>query len=364
MLLLTGASGVLGTALLEEFAANPMPPSGPGAPSSAEVICLAHRRPVGRGLNTVNADLRQPRLGLSAGAWRELAARVSCIVHAAACTRFAAPERDMWALNVDGTQRILDLAQRAQAPVYHLSSAIVSIVPAAQRRGAEGEIDLDRYARSKRAAERLVLASGLVSTIVRPSLILGDSATGRTRRFQGVHMLARYVLEDSVPVLPVSRSARVDFLPQDVVASALAFAIRTRLRMDELWLTAGARALTTQRIVELTTEYAAEIGKPVKLPRIVAPEMIDRLIRPVFLPELPSREQRRFEELLKLLSPLSTERVIASDLQTLAEHGWETALDLEETFRSSLRYWGERKRIRARVDGVGATRLRAARNIG
>ena len=341
MLLLTGATGVLGTALLDDLAAT----SVPEGLRLEKVICLAHKQPVRDDVTAVHADLTKPRMALPDRAWRELAARTSCIVHAAAFTRFATSENDMQALNVEGTQRILDLAERAGAPVYHLSSAIISIVPRGQKRSADGEIDLDRYARSKRAAEELVRGSGLTTTIVRPSLILGDSRTGKIKRFQGVHMLARFVLEDSVPVLPASSAARVDFLSQDAVASALTFVLNKRIRVPELWLTAGEHALTAQRVIELTTEYAARIGKPMKLPRIVGPEIVDRLIRPAFLPELPIRERRRFEDLLKLLSPLTTEHVLNSDLPVLRAHGWERTLQLEQTFRQSLRYWGDRKRI-------------------
>ena len=76
--LLTGASGVVGRALLQRL-------------RDVDVICLVHRSPVsGPNVTTVLGDIARPMLGLADQAYRELAAKADAVNHCAAVT---APRR-------------------------------------------------------------------------------------------------------------------------------------------------------------------------------------------------------------------------------------------------------------------------------
>src|SRR5207253_8313112 len=113
--------------------------------------------------------------------------------HAAAPLSFARPTDEARAINVHGTQRMLDLADRIAARrglrrLVHVSTAYV----AGRHRGLFAETDLwtgqefrNSYERSKAEAEELVRRRGdrFPAVVVRPSIVVGDSATGWTPAF-------------------------------------------------------------------------------------------------------------------------------------------------------------------------------------
>src|SRR5208282_5127009 len=88
--LLTGASGVVGRALLRRL-------------RDLDVVCLVHRSPVcGPNVTTVLGDVAKPMLGLAEQAYTELAARVDAVIHCAAITDFSRNAGSLEATNVAG----------------------------------------------------------------------------------------------------------------------------------------------------------------------------------------------------------------------------------------------------------------------
>src|ERR1700746_79677 len=74
--LLTGASGVVGRALLQRL-------------RDFDVVCLVHRSPVsGPGVTTVQGNISEPMFGLARQAYEALAAEVDAVIHCAAVTEF------------------------------------------------------------------------------------------------------------------------------------------------------------------------------------------------------------------------------------------------------------------------------------
>jgi len=109
--LLTGASGVVGRALLQRL-------------RDFDVVCLVHRSPVcGPDLTTVRGDISEPMLGLGEQAYAELAARVDAVIHCAAVTSFNRTDGSLEATNIAGTQRVAAFAAAADAVLYHVSTA-------------------------------------------------------------------------------------------------------------------------------------------------------------------------------------------------------------------------------------------------
>jgi hypothetical protein len=53
-------------------------------------------------------------------------------------------------------------------------------------------------------------------------------------------------------------------------------------------------------MLELCLQVADERGLAIPLPRLVPPDMVDRLIRPVFIDPLPRQARRRFDDLLAM----------------------------------------------------------------
>src|SRR6185436_4725632 len=157
---LTGASGVVGQALLAKM-------------DPRAVTCLVRRTPIPvPGVTTVTGDISLPRFGWSSEQWRDVAAGIDCIVHAAAITDFHQPADRTMQTNVHSLENVFELAAVAKAPLFHFSTAFVRPT----RTCATGE-EL-AYATSKREGERLVRESGLPAVILRPSIVIGDSSSG------------------------------------------------------------------------------------------------------------------------------------------------------------------------------------------
>jgi nucleoside-diphosphate-sugar epimerase len=285
-ILLTGATGVVGAALLPRL-------------SRHRVICVAHRS-VPKGAEVVMGDLRSPGLGLDAGIRRNLAREVDVVIHCAAATDFTARAQATRELNVDGTDHLLRFATDAGAVLHYFSTAFIASTNSS--RGELGDVRADPqvYLASKRNAEQLVRDSGIPFTILRPSVVIGDTATGAIAKFQGLHLLAAAMLRNTLPLVPLLPDARVDIVPQDVLVDAVAALVDHDVRGGEYWITAGQAALTAGSVVDLIVEVGNRVGIDVRAPRLVDPEMIDRLIRPAFIEHLPPVARRRFEYMLAM----------------------------------------------------------------
>lgn len=327
--LLTGASGVLGREVLER--------SDP-----ARTTCLFHRNAVPTDAESLAGTITKERFGLSPSEYDALARRVDVIVHCAAITDYSMPEREMNAVNVDGVKHVLEFASRAEAHLYHVSTAFVL------RRVEEHEVwrsfsskwwDPAVYLESKRVGDQLVADSGLPAAILRPSLTFGDSATGATAQFQGVHSVMRAFFSNNLPLVPALPEARIDFLPTNVLGELIARLTDLRLTGD-LWMTAGDEALTAKEMMRIGVDYLAEKGFVTEEPRMVAPDMMERLIIPVFLPELPRRLRRRYEQLMVLAPLFFHEEPYPSDLRKLERAlDMSVELDLPSALINALEYW-------------------------
>ncbi len=274
----------------------------------------------------VRGDVTLPRLGLSAADHAALAARVDVVVHAAGVTDYTTPRAIVEALNVAGTEQVARFAERAGAPLYHVSTGYVH----AQGTSVRGRFGAQVYLDSKRSAERVAQDCATLAAIVRPSVVLGHSRDGASPSFQGLHRLLGLMLRGELPLLPFPPETRVDFLPRDLVGRAIARLVTTGSR-GEHWLTAGSEAPTFARVVELTIAFAAAHGRQVEPPRFVSREMIERLLRPVGGRAL----ERRLDLLLALSSHLGADPLPS----TLDE---QHDADLETVLWRSLAHWAER----------------------
>ncbi|HZV75455.1 MAG TPA: SDR family oxidoreductase [Conexibacter sp.] len=286
----------------------------------------------------VHGDVTQPQLGLPDAVYSDLADQVKLVIHAAGVTDYTTPRAVTNAVNVTGTRHVARFAERADAPLYHVSTGYVR----AQGSSVRGRFGAQVYLDSKREAESIAATCGTFAAMVRPSLVFGHSADGSTASFQGLHRLVGMVLQNRMPLLPFPAETRVDFLPRDVVGRAIARLARDRVHGDA-WLTAGSDALTFGRVVELLLAFAAACGRQVDSPRFVSRDMIDRLIKPAGGAAIA----RRIDLLLALTSHL-----IADPLPSSL--GANDRVDLEAALWRGTAFWAERNGWAAAMDPVSA----------
>ena len=225
-------------------------------------------------------DIERDKLALSTGDEDQVIARASEIVHCAATVSFVTGLEDSRRINVEGTRRVLGLAERcARRDVLqrfvHVSTAYV----AGTHDGLFGEEDLDvsqrfrnGYERSKFEAEQLVRAHAPLLpaiTILRPSIIVGESSTGWTPAFNVLYVPMRAFAHQQMRVLPATRSAPVDVVPADHVADAIIELTRaTEPGLHTYHLVAGEDASTVGQLVELSARHLRRRPPPIVPPQL------------------------------------------------------------------------------------------------
>jgi nucleoside-diphosphate-sugar epimerase len=220
----TGAAGVIGAALLPLL-------------QQKRVITLVHQA-LPAGGEHVRGDLSQPRFGLSACAYDDLCREVDVVLHCGPSQQSA--------------YSVLELCAASRAPLLYVSSAF----PARRHQD-----------------EALLACSGLRHVVARTSTVIGDSTTGETARFSGLHGFATQLLRGQLSCLMAHPEGLVDFVPQDTVAQALhailTWSLTHGFDAREYWLCAGAEALTLQRLLELVQEAGAFVDLEVALPSLL-----------------------------------------------------------------------------------------------
>lgn len=321
-ILLTGASGVVGSALLTRYAAT-----------NPNLVALAFRRRPDPVAETVWGDIRQPRMGLPEAQFAALASRVGTVVHCAAETGFGQAAGHEYADTIErGTARVIAFAREAGARLIYVSTAYVH--PMIDEFGPPSAYEL-----AKRAAELQVRESGLDYVILRPSVIVGDSVTGAISQYQGMHFVLEGILNGELPVLPTDERSHADFISQDFLADVImelatgehAWGISLA---RELWLTQGTDAISVPLLVAVGNDFAQAHGLTHPPTRTKPYEVIERLFVPALLPSLPRRQRRRFESLLTLARYLNVGQPLPSDAAEVAKvlgiTGLTAPLDLLE----------------------------------
>jgi long-chain acyl-CoA synthetase len=298
--LLTGATGFVGMEILARYLERTDRPviAPVRARDEAEaterlratVACLfGDGRAFGERLTALPADIEEPGLGLDAATRDQVAARVTDIVHSAASVSFTLPLDRSREVNVEGTRRVLELAELCarRGGLEHFSYISTAYV-AGTHKGHFGEDQLDvgqrfrnPYEQSKFEAERLVRqADGrLPIQIFRPSIVVGERTTGWTPAFNVLYSPLKAFARGALPAVPARRSAPVDVVPVDYVADAVFELAGERVDGTSTYhLVAGPRATSVGRLIELS---ARAVGQ--REPVVIPPGLFRRLMYPVLV---------------------------------------------------------------------------------
>jgi thioester reductase-like protein len=286
--LLTGTTGFVGMELLVRYLERSQrrvvtlvrAPDDQAAQARIEAVLANLFGPrAGRHRGRVQAyaaDLTEAGLGLAPELRGALAERVTTIVHSAASVSFSLALREARAINVQGTRRVLEFAECAQSRggldrYAHISTAYVAGTHAG--RFAERDLDLGQafhnsYERSKFEAEQLVRSRrDLPSTILRPSIVVGDRSSGWTSAFNVLYWPLRAFARGLFTAVPAIPTAPVDVVSVDYVADAVHALCESDGGIGETYhLTAGAGASTIGEIAQLASRY---FRRP--LPRVLPP---------------------------------------------------------------------------------------------
>jgi nucleoside-diphosphate-sugar epimerase len=278
-LLMTGFPGFLGSALLPRLLARRdgvravclvQPQHLASAQRRVQQIEAAHPHTLHR-VQLVEGDITAPDLGIDRTA-RAALKGVNEVWHLAAIYDLTVAEGVARRVNVDGTARILQFCQSRPrlTRLQYVSTCYVS----GSYRGEfpedgldEGQTFLNHYESTKFDAEMLVrkaMADGLPATIYRPGIVVGDSRTGETQKYDGPYFLATFLRRQArvavVPALGDVDRVRVSLVPRDFVIEA----------MDQLSVLDGSvgrtYALTDPNpptVRQVVDAFAGHLGKQV-----------------------------------------------------------------------------------------------------
>jgi uncharacterized protein YbjT (DUF2867 family) len=241
MVLVTGATGVVGTALL------------PRLLSDGHTVRALVRDPRRLGPQRVNVQIALSDLGDPHGL-RHALRGVDTVIHLAATIRDE-PRRRLEEVNGLGTLRLLRAAERAGVERFVFFSAI----------GATS-FQRTRFFRSKALGEDAVAGSALATTIFAPSIVYDPHD-----RF--VTILRRLAL---LPVLPISGEGEALFQPiwAGDVAACVAGALGREAGDERLEL-AGPEVLSYE---EIARSIARAAGRPRRIVHVPLPLVRSGLI--------------------------------------------------------------------------------------
>lgn len=259
------------------------------ARASLGAIEKAHPHTKGR-IDLVVGDITEERLALSPSAARDLQRVLTGAYHLAAVYDLAVGRDVAERINVHGTRNILGFlsgATRLQRLDY-VSTAYVSGTAV----GVFRETDLDvgqsfknHYEETKFRAEVEVVKSGLPFAVYRPAIVVGDSRTGETAKFDGPYFALTAMERMPAPGVFIrigSGRTTVNLVPVDFLIEAVA-------RLSSLAQATGKTYHLTDpspvSTLEIERRFAKALGKSflfVPVPAVVAkglfaPPLVQRL---------------------------------------------------------------------------------------
>ena len=274
-ILFTGFPGFLGSELLprvlsrsaENMALCLVQPKFLSAARQRAAAIVSARPQLANRISLIEGDITVQGLGLR-GERRD----ISEIYHLAAAYDLAVPRDVAMRVNVQGTRNVLELAkdQSVFQRLHYVSTCYVS----GRFAGVFRESDLEAgqtfnnfYEETKYLAEvdvQATMRAGLPMTIYRPAIVVGDSVTGVTQKFDGPYFMMQWLMrQPRLAILPVMwPSSRYHFnvVPSDFVVKAIEYLSSLSTSASQVYQLADPNPLTVD---ELITAVAAATGRTV-----------------------------------------------------------------------------------------------------
>lgn len=180
----------------------------------------------------IEGDISQKNLGVADEDLETIRSETTDIFHLAAVYDLAVEKDLATRVNLEGTRNVNDFARSVKD--LNRYNYVSTCYVAGKRKGKilESELEHDAgfrnyYEEAKYLAEREVesLKEELPVTIFRPSVVVGDSQTGETVKYDGIYYLIQYLRKapNLLRVVNVgNKDVRLNLVPVDFVVEAIA----------------------------------------------------------------------------------------------------------------------------------------------
>lgn len=321
---ITGATGNVGTALLRELAGKP----------DVQVHGISRRPPAAQPPYDVEwtpIDISKP------GAEEPLEVAfegADAVVHLAWLIQPSRDERLLYATNVAGSARVFEAAAAAGVPHLVYMSSVGAYSPTSKDHRVDETWPVDGvstsfYSRHKAAVEHMLntFEDRILISRPRPGLILQSDAGTEIRDYFLGRLVPKSLFRHRIPVLPLPRDMVLQFVHSDDVARALVLILERRPH--------GAVNLVSEPVI--TPRGFAEVlgAKHVAVPPVVLRHLANLTWHLRLQPTPPGWVD------LALTSPL----LDAARART--ELGWQPRFDAEETLRTVVRGIAEGREVAA-----------------
>lgn len=214
-------------------------------------------------------DVSAMDFGLSGPEYLDLARRINVIYHCPQVTQPGVDRRIAEALNVDGSAEVLELAEAAEnlERVVYFSSALVS----GKHHGHVLESELVEPQTHRNVMEETLFRAERMMrdamdhvpvTVLRPSIVVGDSNSGEIDRLEGPYLLILLMLSAPLDLrvpLPGRGDTALNLVPIDYVVDAGCAIAEDPRTVGRTFHLVDGSPLTARRVFEL---IAAEVGRP------------------------------------------------------------------------------------------------------
>lgn len=224
----------------------------------------------------VIGDITLPGLGISSPA---LLQEITEVDHFAAIYDLNVDPETAARVNVEGTRNVLNLIPtlpRFKA-LHYISTCYVS----GRHEGRFFETDLEKgqtfnnfYESTKYEAEVLVrekMKAGMPTVIYRPSIVVGNSKTGVTQKFDGPYFVMQWLLRQGknaiMPEVGNPSAYRINLVPSDYVLDAMAYLSQREDAIGKTFQLADPAPLTIKEVVQVLARDCEKKIIKIRLPK-------------------------------------------------------------------------------------------------
>ena len=232
----------------------------------------------------IEGDITLPHLGISDEDLNDISGEITSVFHLAAVYDLAVDKETAFRVNLEGTRNVNDFCRKL--PNLRRYNYISTCYVAGKRIGRILESDLEHdagfrnnYEETKYLAEREVeaLRSELPVTIFRPSVVVGDSQTGKTVKYDGIYYLIQYLRKAPELLRLVNvgnRDVRLNLVPVDFVVEGIAALSTDEKAIGKTIALADPDPLTTAQLFDVLAEQLSKKHSVITPP----PSIVERFL--------------------------------------------------------------------------------------
>lgn len=240
----------------------------------------------------IEGDITRKNLGISDEDLETIQSETTDVYHLAAIYDLAVPREIALLVNVRGTKNVNEFVKAL--PNLRRYNYVSTCYVAGKRKGEILETELEHdagfrnfYEETKYLAEIEVekLKTDLPVTIFRPSVVVGDSQTGETAKYDGIYYLIQYLRKSPALLrfINVGNSqVKLNLVPVDFVVEAIAALAKDENAKGETIALADPNPLTTGQLFEAIIEAMTGKKSVIKPP----PALIEKSLMLPFSPAI------------------------------------------------------------------------------